>query len=186
MRDFFGYLRAVASAWRGYIGIFTLALTLMARTIPRVEQQRWFAYVGPSLIVISSVLVLWAMYSVYHSVLGELRSAQSHLGDRGRMRLIRLEKLLNELRFNEGHIGSEPSFWRDDAWTNIDDALPVLPSDMLKDIQDYYMELRSARDPGSYSSPRVRYRGKVSSSLPGLIERLNQFINQTRNTSVSG
>ena len=178
MKDFFRYLKAVASAWKGYIGIFTLAITLMARTLPGIDRQNWFAYVGPSLIAISIVLLIWAMYAVYHLKLGELRIVQSHLADRERMRQIRLEKLLNELSFNEARLGSEPSLWRDDAWTNIDEALPGLPIDLLKDIQNYYMEMRGVREAGSYTPPRTRHRDNASSTLPRLIRRLRQFIDQ--------
>src|SRR5579871_3491161 len=162
MPDFWRYLKLVATVWKGYIGIFTLALTLISRTIPGVDQRHWFAYVGPALIVISGVLVLWAMYSAYHGELVELRAARLLLEERERVREIRLRKLLNELSFNESHIASEPNFWRDDAWISVDEALPILPDDLLKDIHDYYMELRSARDSGSYSPPRVRYRQKAT------------------------
>ena len=95
---------------------------------------------------------------------------------------VRLEKVLNELRHNHAHLGSEPSFWRDDAWANVDEALPALPSGLLKEVQDYYMQMRSARDAGSYSPPRTRYREGARTSLPALITQYTDFMASVKKT----
>lgn len=148
MSCLWNYVKDLAGEWKkvGTAAIFGLSVLL--GSVPAVENLGIKNYIQPTSLAGSTLCLGWAVLSVYNRQCQELERLRSKLDDVMTYRLIRLRKALGEIahNFEQFRVAKEPSGLRDELWTDIGDAVILVPQELLDRVQAFYVEIRSLRN----------------------------------------
>jgi hypothetical protein len=185
VRAFFKYYGSVLWRWRTLAIIVPSTLSFAGKMFPAVEHAPWYPFVPYALRCIAIATAAWTFYDLdkercaeiaeKNTVIAKLTAA---ISDRTASQKIALRKLHGDLQHNLDFINSPASYWLDNAWVSIDEALPLLSDDLVLGIQEYYRNMRAIRQSiGSMSSETFASFNKYArNALPTLIDRLKTQI----------